>query len=114
MRIQIMSFANCIAILKKAAPKLKDEDFDFILSSLDRKAKFYEARGISPDPISAMEKAAQEFAPSVQESVERAAGELTALWTPERWDTAFRAAKSFRDADAKRIFTLDVAAQLAS
>lgn len=66
------------------------------------------------DLVNGITKAAQEFAPAVQESVERAAGELTALWTPDRWDTAFRAARSFRDADAKRIFTLDVAAQLAS
>lgn len=66
------------------------------------------------DLVNGITKAAQGFAPSVQESVERAAGELTAGWDAGRWDAAFRAARSFKESDAKRVFTLDVAAQLSA
>ena len=66
------------------------------------------------DIVNSITPAAQQFSPSLQESVERAAGELTAVWTPERWDSAFRNAKTFREKDARRVFTLDVAGQLSA
>lgn len=61
-----MAYEHCLALLREAAPKLTDEDFEFILSSLDRKAKFYEARGLATDSETAMQKASKELANDIK------------------------------------------------
>lgn len=61
-----MAYEKCLEILRQAAPKLADNDFEFILSSLQRKAAFYEKRGMSSNADAAFELASNEFANDIK------------------------------------------------
>ena len=59
-------YENCLAFVKNAAPKLTQDEVEFLMGSLGRKAAFYEKRGISPDQDSAMLKAVTEFVDAIK------------------------------------------------
>jgi hypothetical protein len=85
-----------------AIPGLTRVAGDAFLSSFDNQ-RTETGRVSAFDVIQGLTHAAQTFSPGLQETTERAAGSAM-LWTAQRWDNVFAAAKTITESELKSVF----------
>jgi hypothetical protein len=85
-----------------AIPGLTRVAGDAFLSSFDNQ-RTETGRVSAFDVIQGLTHAAQTFSPGLQETTERAAGSAM-LWTADRWNNVFAAAKTITESELKSVF----------